>query len=88
MNPLSAEVSKRTCAYILEIRDPLDTLRALSMFFKDRGIQVGSLQLHRYRSGNANVILQCDIERDLIHRTTQLMEQMPGIIELQKLEER
>ena len=56
------------------------------MFFQDRQIAIDSLNLHRYRSGEAMVIIHCQIEKDRTHRTVQLMEQLPGIMELEWME--
>ena len=85
---LTVEVIRRPCAFVLQILDPVETLKRLAMFFQDRHIQIDSLQMHRYRNGEATLIVHCHIEKDRIHRTVDLMEVLPGIIELKKMEGR
>ena len=86
MSHLTVEVVKKPCAFVLHIEYPLDTLRKLSMFFDDRNIQVDILQMHRYRNGEATLIVHCQIEKNRITRTVQLMEELPGIMELERME--
>lgn len=88
MNHLTVEVIKRPCALVLHIQKPMDTVRRLSMFFEERHIVVDTLNMHRYKNGEATLILHCHIEKDRISRTVQLLEQMPGIMELEKMEGR
>jgi hypothetical protein len=86
MNELTVEVVKRNCAFVLHITEPGDTLRKLAMFFQDRHIAIDNLHMHRYRNGEAMLIIHCLIEKDRITRTVQLLETMPGIMELEKME--
>jgi hypothetical protein len=88
MNQLTIEVIKRPCALVLHIREPMDTVRRLAMFFEERHITVNTLNMHRYKSGDATLIVHCHIEKDRIPRTVQLLEQMPGITELERMEGR
>ena len=88
MNPLSIEVLQRPCAFVLHIIDPGETLRRLSLFFQDRHLVIEQLVLHRYPSGDAQVIFHCLLERDRISRTVQLLEGLPGVIKVQKMEGR
>ena len=88
---LTVEVVRKPCAFILQIREPTDTLRRLAMFFEDRHIQIDTLQMHRlgpslYSGGEAMLIIHCHIEKDRIARTVLLLEQMPGIMEMQRME--
>ena len=83
---LSIEISKKSCAFVLHIKDPNNTLRTLSMFFLDRKIAIDNLNLHRYPNGEATIIIHCQIEKDRIGRTIELMENLPGIVELEKLQ--
>lgn len=83
---LRLEVVKKSCVFVLNIVDPLETLKKLSMFFQDRGIIMESLHMHRYRNDEANVIIHCQVEKDRIRRTVELMEQLPGLLELDKME--
>ena len=88
MSHLSVEVIHRPCAFVLHIEDPTETLKKLAMFFQDRKISVNNLQLHRYRDCDGLVIVHCQLEKDRIWRTVQLMEQIPGIVKLEKMEGR
>lgn len=85
MKELTAEVIKKSCAFVLQISDPGDTLRRLAMFFQDRHIVIDNLSMHRFRSGEAMLIIHCQVERDRVGRTVQLLEEMSGIIELEML---
>lgn len=46
-NHLTIEIIKRPCAFVLQIQDPVETLKRLAMFFQDRHILIDSLQMHR-----------------------------------------
>lgn len=85
---LTVEISRKSCAFILHIFDPNQTLRTLSMFFLDRKIPIDNLNLHRYRNGDAMIIIHCQIEKDRIGRTVELLERLPGIQTLEKLQEK
>jgi len=86
VNHLSAHVIKKSCAFILQISEPTETLRKLSIFFLDRNIIIDNLNMHRYRSGDAMLIIHCQIEKDRIPRTVQLLELLPGVMELERME--
>jgi len=86
MNHLTVQIIKKSCAFVLHVQEPTETLRKLCMFFLDRNILIDNLNMHRYRNGDAMVIIHCQIERDRISRTVQLLEQLPGIEELQRME--
>jgi hypothetical protein len=85
MTSLTTEIVNKSCAFVLEISDPAETLKKLSMFFQDRKIAIDSLNLQRYRDG-ASVIIHCLIEKDRITRTVQLLEQLPGIVKMERME--
>lgn len=88
MNPLTAEVVKRPCAFVMHITDPNETLRKLALFFQDRKIMIENMNMHRYRDGDANLVIHCQIEKDRITRTVQLLEELPGIMKLERMEGR
>jgi len=46
---------------------------------------IDNLNLHRYRSGEAMLIIHCQLEKDRIHRTVDLLEKLPGVMELEIL---
>lgn len=86
MTQLIVEVVKKSCAFVLQIQEPAETLKKLAMFFQDRQIIIDNLNMHRYRNGDAMLILHCHIEKDRIARTVQLLEQLPGIMEMERME--
>jgi hypothetical protein len=86
MNHLTVELIKKACAFTLEIEDPGETLKKQAMFFQDRHIIIDNLQMHRFRNGDAMLIIHCQIEKDRIYRTVQLLEQLPGILKLERME--
>lgn len=85
MNLLKADVAKRSCAFVMHIADPVETLRKLALFFQDRRIAIDNLQMHRYRSGEATLVIHCQVEKDRIARTVDLLENLPGVMELELL---
>ncbi len=86
MSYLSVEVVRKSCAFVLQIQEPIDTLKKLAMFFQDRHLQIDSLQMHRFKNGEAMLIVHCQIEKDRIMKIEELIEQLPGIIELERME--
>lgn len=88
MSYLSFEVVRRSCAFVMEVDEPEETMKKLMQFFIDRHIVIDSLQMHRYGSGNASVIIHCRIEKDRVARTVQLMEQLPGVLGMERMEGR
>jgi len=77
---------RKNCAFVIHMRNPADTLRRVSIFFEDRGIPIELLNMHRYVSGDAILVVHCSIEKDRIPRTVQLLEKIPGICELERME--
>lgn len=88
MTQLTVEVVNRPCAFVMQITDPAETLRKLAMFFQDRRIVIDNMILHRYRDGDASVIIHCKLEKDRIGRTVELLEKLPGVEKLERMEGR
>lgn len=86
MSYLTVEVVRKPCAFVLHIQSPAETLKKLAMFFQDRKITIDNLNLHRYPGGDATVIIHCQVEKDRITRTVQMLEQLPGVMELERME--
>jgi len=86
MNHLTAEVVKKSCAFVLQIQDPTETLKKLAMFFLDRDIALDNLQMHRFRNSDAMLIIHSQIEKDSFARTVESLEQLPGVVKLEWLE--
>lgn len=85
MTHLTVEVVRKSCAFVMQIQAPGETLKILAMFFQERHIVIDTLNMHRYRNGDAMLIVHCQIEKDRIPRTVQLLEQLPGIMKLEAL---
>ncbi len=85
MNLLKAEVVKRSCAFVMHILEPVETLRKLALFFQDRRIVIDNLQMHRYRDGDANLVIHCQVEKDRVPGTLELLEKLPGVMEVEML---
>ena len=62
MNPLVAEVVKRPIAFVMHISEPVETLRKLALFFQDQKIMIDTMNVHRYRDGDASLVIHCQIE--------------------------
>lgn len=82
---LRVEVVKRPCAFVMHISEPVETLRKLALFFQDRRIVIDNLQMHRYRDGDANLVIHCQVEKDRVPRTLELLEKLSGVIEVEML---
>jgi len=78
--------ASKSCAFVIQIQEPTETLLKLAMFFQGRHIVIEELHLHRYRSVGATVIILCQVEKDRIMRTVQLLERLPGVMELERME--
>jgi len=70
MNPLQVEVVHKSCAFVIHLENPLETLKKLSLFFVDRRMNIENLNMHRYANGEAMLIIHCQLEKDRVHRTT------------------
>lgn len=85
MNYLTPVIVPKACAFTLHISEPVETLKKLAMFFQQRHIIIDNLQMHRYRSGEATLIIHCQVEKDRIARTVDLLAKLPGVMELELL---
>ncbi len=86
MNPLTIEIVQKPCAFVMQITGVAETLKKLAMFFQDRHIVLDSMQMHRYRDGDAMIIVHCKLEKDRIYRTVELLEKLPGVVTLERME--
>lgn len=71
---------------LLKISDPTETLRKVAMFFKERNIVLDYLCMYHYQNGEATLIIHCQIEKDRTARTVQMLGELPGITEMEKME--
>jgi hypothetical protein len=86
ISELIASVVRSPVVFVMEVRDPDETLRKLSTFFYDRKIIIDAMQMQRYRGGDASVIIHCSVEKDRIKRTYELLTGLPGVKRLEKFE--
>lgn len=86
LNTILEEVTTKPCAFIVQIAEPGETLKRIATLFQDRHLCIETMQMHRYRDGDAMVIIHTRVEKDRISRTTQLLEQLPGILKLERME--
>lgn len=80
------EIIQKPCAFIIQIAEPAETLKRIATLFQDRHLPIETMQMHRYRDGGAMVIIHTRIEKDRIHRTTHLLEQLQGVLKLERME--
>lgn len=85
MPKLTVEISNIDCAFTLQIENPTETLRKLSLFFQDQEIVVNHLQLHRFRNGEASVILHCQLNKASFDNIVWELERLPGILKVSVL---
>jgi hypothetical protein len=86
MHPLTDEMVKRPCAFIVRINRPLHTQGDIGKFLINRSISVSTMHLQFTREQEGILIIHCMIERDRIRRTATLMEKIKGVIGLELLE--
>lgn len=80
------ELITKPCAFIVHMAEPGETLKRIATLFQDRHLCIETMQMHRYRDGDAMLIIHTRIEKDRISRTTQLLEQLQGILKLERME--
>jgi hypothetical protein len=67
---MSDSNAEQNSTFIIQIREPADTLQSLASFFKENGLVVNTFNLHRHQDGTAMVIANCLVPS----------HQLPGII--------
>ena len=83
---LRVEVLKRPCALMLKIEYPMDTIKGLAIFFMREKIKVDTMQMKMRPSGEAMLFINYFIEKEMFGRILMLLEVLPGIVELERLE--
>jgi len=71
---------------VLKIDMPLPTLQRILAFLTGRKILVENIQMNATSSGEAILILHCQVEKDRIRHTQNLLEKMEGIEKVELLE--
>ena len=77
---------KKPCAFIIRIKNPLNTLILIAKFLIERKIHLETMQQNMLDDDEAVLILHCKIERDRVKNTQYNLEKLKGIIELELLE--
>lgn len=86
MTNLTFQIVKKSCAFVIHMYNPEDILRSIIMFLYDRHIVIDTLNKYRCDDSFARLIICCKLERDRIHRTVQLLEELPGIKVMERME--
>lgn len=86
MTYLKVEILQVSCVFVLQIEDPTDTLRRLALFFQDNSVMLNDFNLHRYQDGTAMVIANCMVEKICIDAITTLLNLLPGVLKVQRVE--
>ena len=72
----------------MKIETPIPTVERVIQFILKRRIILEAFQMHALAEGEAVLILHCQLEKDRIRHTQQLLGRMEGIVELDLLEGR
>jgi hypothetical protein len=88
MSYLKVEVVQTSCVFVLQIEEPIDTLRRLTLFFQDNFVQLNDFNLHRYQDGTAMVIVNAVVEKIRIEAIVSLLHLLPGVLKAQRVEGR
>lgn len=76
---ITFNINKRSCVFILTLRDPLATMALLSNFLYERKMQVEWIQYQSFGE-QAKVTILCQVENDRITRTIQLLSKIPNVL--------
>ena len=85
MSYLTAEVVKKSCSFVLQIEDPLETVGRLAILFINEKLLVAAFEMYRYRNGDAMLILKCQIENEKITKAKQMIEEVAGVMKLESI---
>ena len=86
LNPLTAQLVQKPCAFVIQIDFPLRTLELIVKFLMSRKIHVDIIQMHATTGGEAILILHCQVEKDRIKHIQQMIAKIEGIMKVDLLE--
>ncbi|HMU47864.1 MAG TPA: hypothetical protein PKC72_15945 [Chitinophagaceae bacterium] len=86
MTHLSVEIVKKPYALVLHIEHPLDTVRRLVMYFEEIKLMVNTMEMYRYRNGDAMVILKCQVEEERLQNAFENIKKIAGVMTVEKME--
>ena len=82
------DTHKKTCAFIFHIQDRSATLLRVVEFFHERKISIDTMHVHGNEGKQGMLIIHCQLEKDRVVRTMQLLGEIEGVTELEKMEGR
>ncbi len=74
------------CAFIIRMSMPLLTMRGIIDLLLNRGVKVKSMNLQGLNDIDGVLILHCNMEKDRIKYTGNLLEKVKGVIEVEVLQ--
>lgn len=77
---------QKNCSFVLQIDEPVDTLRRLALFFQDHHFVINDFNLHRHQDGTAMVIVHGLIDDKLLANATEQLALLPGIRKVELME--
>jgi acetolactate synthase small subunit len=83
---MTVELINKPCAFVIRMEMPLVTLQRIIELLYDRKIKMETMQVHSLDTGDAILIMHCQVERDRIKHTQQCLEKMKGVLQLELLE--
>ena len=86
LHSLASELVKKACAFIVRIDMPVETLQLILRLLSHRKIEIESLQMHAEGGGEAILILHCQVERDRVKYSQQILQKTQGVMGVEVLE--
>lgn len=82
---LTVEMVRKPIVYIVYTASPLSTLRAMAILFEEQKVLLERMQLNRFRSGEAMVIVHCLIESERVSEIERKLNNLPGVKTVEKV---
>ena len=73
------EVVKRPLVFIIYTSAPLDSLRRVAIIFDERKVIVERMQVNRFRSGEAMIIIHSLAESEKMDELEKSLKAIPGV---------
>jgi hypothetical protein len=83
---LRVEFVRQSYSFRMHIQPPLETLKRLILFLDEYQVIVDHLQIDRYSSGAAMLLIRCQVEKSKACSFTQRLEVLPGVFELERID--
>jgi len=72
----------RSCAFVLKLNKPLNTLTKISELLAQKTVRVSSLYAQFLEKGDAVLVIHCVLEKDKIAYIGRHFERMSGVTEV------